>query len=304
MTASVNGGDLFSASLTDVALAINLSSAKEGVTPPSLLRWDDAFDLDGDGVFGDNGVADTNDKLVVGGLDIVIHGDVFSLSGHAEVSIAEDFIAGSADFEINRRVLGVNVGVNYTNAELPRASLLTIALTDFQAAVGGDEFGVSISGGSLAIALLAPKQPKRTTPATAPTDDQTRRWIAVVGTGLTASVNGGDLFSASLTDVDLAINLSSAKEGVTPPSLLRWDDAFDLDGDGIFGDNGIADTNDKLVVGGLDIVIHGDVFSLSGHAEVSIAEDFIAGSADFEISRRTLDVNVGVNYTNAELPRA
>ena len=91
---------------------------------------------------------------------------------------------------------------------------MTIALTDFQAAVGSDEFGVSISGGSLAIALLAPKQPKRTTPATPPTDDQTRRWIAVVGCGLTASVNGGDLFSASLTDVDLAINLSSAKEGV------------------------------------------------------------------------------------------
>ena len=122
-------------------------------------------------------------------------------SGHAEVSIAEDFIAGSADFEINRRMLDVNVGVIYTNAELPRASLLTIALTDFQAAVGSDEFGVSISGGSLAIALLAPKQPKRTTPATPPTDDQTRRWIAVVGSGLTASVNGGDLFSASLTDV-------------------------------------------------------------------------------------------------------
>ena len=285
-------------------MAINLTSAKEGVAPPPLLRWDDAFDLDGDGIFGDNGVADTNDKLVVGGLDIVIHGDVFTLSGHAEVSIAEDFIAGSAGFEISRRTVDVNIGVNYTNAELTRASLLTIALTDFQAAAGGDEFGVSVGGGSLAIALLAPKQPKRTTPATAPTDAETRRWIAVVGSGLTATVNGGDLFSASLSDVALAINLSSAKEGLAPPPLLRWDDAFDLDGDGIFGDNGVADTNDKLVVGGLDIVIHGDVFTLSGHAEVSIAEDFIAGSAGFEISRRTVDVNIGVNYTNAELTRA
>jgi RecA/RadA recombinase len=58
--------------------------------------------------------------------------------------------------------------------------LLSIGLTDLALKIGTDEFGVSITQGSVAIASLAPT-----------TAGDTRRWLAVVADNVTASVNAG-----------------------------------------------------------------------------------------------------------------
>jgi hypothetical protein len=100
------------------------------------------------------------------------------------VSIADGFITGRADFTLSKAP--VQFKANGTTIE--SGVLLSIGLTDLALKIGTDEFGVSITQGSVAIASLAP---------TAAGD--TRRWLAVVADDVTASVNAGSLLSITVS---------------------------------------------------------------------------------------------------------
>jgi hypothetical protein len=168
VTASVNAGSLLS--ITVSALDVVISQQTPAGTPP--LDWSAELSLDNDATFNE-----AADALTIANLAIDPAADTLLVSGdNATVSVADGFITGRADFTLGKAP--VQFKANGTTIE--SGVLLSIGLTDLALKIGTDEFGVSITQGSVAIASLAP---------TAAGD--TRRWLAVVANDVTASVNAG-----------------------------------------------------------------------------------------------------------------
>ena len=180
----------------------------------------------------------------------------------------------AADITLERRVVDVDVNGATAGGELDNAILLSFSLSNFSASTAA--FGLSLTSGSLTIARLAPS-------AVDAAAGDTRAWLGVYGTGLGASFEVSELLSASVSDLTLKINRAAGTTGAESAERLDWTAVFAPD---------VIDLDAATT------------FEVVGHAEVSIAEDLIAGSADFETPHQVLDVNIGTDYTNAELERA
>jgi hypothetical protein len=179
------------------------------------------------------------------------------------VSIADGFITGRADFTLSKAP--VQFKANGTTVE--SGVLLSIGLTDLALKIGTDEFGVSITQGSVAVASLAP---------TAAGD--TRRWLAVVADNVTASVNAGSLLSITVSALDVVI---SQQTPAGTPSL-DWSAELSLDNDAIFNE-----AADALTIANLAIDPAADTLLVSGdNATVSIADGFITGRRISRFRRR------------------
>ena len=186
-------------------------------------------------------------------------------SGTASLDVL-GLVTGSAHFELVTGVADVNVSGG------TGAKLLTLGLTNLDLRVGTSAFGVVITGGSVALASLAPTA-----------GDLTRRWVAFQGSGLGATLALPGV-TASIANLTVEVNRA------TNAPALDWTTALDLDRNGSFGDQLLVDgvavtqTAERLKVAG-DLVDL-DIFGL------------LSGAAGFEVSRDLVDVDLdGVTST-------
>ena len=181
-------------------------------------------------------------------------------------------------------------------ADLIDANLLTFGVSELRFQVGTDDFGVAITSGAVQIASLAPAPPAAGSPP--PPMPDTRKWLAVQASGLGASLNVGSLLTAELENVSLQVNQASPAVP-TPTPVLDWTAAFDIDANGVFGE-----VDDLLIVDGTPIELTTDKLAVAGDlATLSIA-GLVNGSAHFEITKQTVDVNLDDDPLTAELEAA
>ena len=86
---------------------------------------------------------------------------------------------------------------------------MVFTLDSLQLAVGVTGFGLSITGGSIKIASLAPT-----------TGDLARRWTAVQATGVGGTISVGGAFSATVSGLQININSSSLGAGAVSFTTL------------------------------------------------------------------------------------
>ncbi|MGZ4363246.1 MAG: hypothetical protein ACXVFF_13510, partial [Gaiellaceae bacterium] len=177
----------------------------DGAFPARVVDWAHDLDLNRDGTFADS--------LSIGGKAIDYPDELIHAQGDITTLNVADLVSGSAHFDVTRKLIKVNQGGSFD------ASLVTFALSSLHLSVGTSTFGVSITGGSIAIAAITP---------TLSTD--TRRWVAVVGHDLGASLNLGGFVTATLDNVELQVNNFSG--GAT---VLDWTHNLDLNNDTTFG---------------------------------------------------------------------
>ncbi len=99
----------------------------------------------------------------------------------------DNLLSISATFAVGESTVDVSVG----GMTLTGATLFTLALSNFQASVVAGGFGISVSGGDVGIAVLDAPMPATGT-------DDTRYWLAVVGSGLAGTLSLGGVVSASV----------------------------------------------------------------------------------------------------------
>src|SRR6185295_13781542 len=253
--ASLNLGGFVTATLQHVKVEVNSFSG--GGT---VLNWQTSVDLNKDGAAG--GPAD---QLVVNGVPIDLTSDLTKVEGDLTSLNIANVVSGSAHFEVTKRTIHVN------QAPAAEATLITFGLSSLHLSVGTDTFGVSITGGSVAIAAITP---------TSTTD--TRRWLAVVGRDLGASLNLAGFVTATLDNVNLQVNSFSG--GAT---VLDWTHNLDLNNDTTFG----GDPADQLVVNGVPIDLTSDLTKVEGDLTSLNIANVVSGSAHFEVTKRTIHVN-------------
>ena len=187
---TISGGDVTIASLTTaddgwIAIdAIDLDATLTAGTVFSASLEDVAIQVNR----ARTGSADLDWGTVTGaiGLTIDFDGAVTVVSGKLTSLKVAGLLTGSAGFTVTKRP--VTVGGN-------AGTLLVFDLSDLDLHVGTDTFGLKVSGGTVRIGSL---------------QSGANRWVVVDATGVTASLLGGSLISATLTGIDIKVNSGSA----------------------------------------------------------------------------------------------
>jgi hypothetical protein len=125
-------------------------------------------------------------------------------------------VTGSADFALTWVVADIDVdghpATSSAGDRLASATVLTFALTNPALVLGRSDFGVTINAGTLAIAAV-------TAPTPASGADS-RRWIAVNGTGLGVSLDLAGLVTADVQAGTGSIRVNKA-QGVRSDTATR-----------------------------------------------------------------------------------
>src|SRR6185312_4328679 len=230
---------------------------------PTVLDWTSDLDLNGDSTFG----ADPADQLSVAGVAIDLTDDKTVVSGDLTNLNIADLVSGSAHFEVTKQTIHVNQGGSTA------ATLMTFGLSSLNLTVGTAAFGVTINSGSVAIAAITPTDAS-----------DTRRWLAVRGTELVATLNLGGFVTATLQHVEVRVNRFSG--GAT---ALNWLTSLDLNNDGTFG----VDPADRLSVVLVPINLTTDEVFVAGDLTGLDIAGLVSGSAHFEVKKQTIQVNQG-----------
>ena len=225
------------------------------------------------------------DWAAVSGSGLTLASGLLSISGDLTNLTIGGFVHGSAHFAVTRSL----VGVHLTTEDLTDAVLVTLALSNVQVTVG-DPAGVNFvsTGGSLALASL--HAPAATLPAT-----DNRVWLTATGSLSGVSFNGVTGLTLTLTDLGLALNTATGAhdDGAghsTPASALDWTAALDLNGNGTFGEPGVAPVGDQLAPGGTPLDLTIGMVQASGTGTVNVF-DFVTGTVAFVFKQQTVDVD-------------
>ena len=136
----------------------------------------------------------------------------------------ENVLSISATFAVGESTVDVSVG----GATLTGATLFTLGLSNVQASAGTGDFGISASGGDLGIAVLD-------APAPTTGNNDSRYWLAVVGSGLAGTLDLGGGVSAAVADGAVAINVAGGDDpSGNPAAPLNWKSALSENGGGEF----------------------------------------------------------------------
>ena len=250
-------------SATVSAVAVKVNTATPGAP---VLDWTANVNADADSTPGDPFAAVSVEVL---GAPISLVDDSLVVSGELTGLNIADFIFGSADFEITLSTVAVDLPTPQPDIAL--ASLLTIGLTDLDLTIGdltGPHF--SITGGSLALALLKPKTP-------APGD--TRSWLALKGSVTSASFDGVDNLTVEVINLSLEINRASGDVGgANAATPLDWAAALE----------------DDVTAAGVAIDFSGDLLRASGVIRINIF-DLVSGVVGFGFEQQVVDVDVDDN---------
>ncbi|WP_237180142.1 beta strand repeat-containing protein [Rhodoplanes sp. Z2-YC6860] len=283
-TSTGNASD-FGLSGTLTISSLDYNSAAAGF---ERLDWAKAFDLDGDGnadVLDPGALLPTPADLSIGfasSLQYVLSGSITNLV----VTAGPVTIGGNAEFALSRSTVDVDTDGNGT-ADLIGATLDELALSVASGTT------VTVSGvatltlsGNLALA--------RVTAA----GQTTARYTALKMGDVTVSASTGNAsdFGLSGTLTISSLDYNSAAAGF---ERLDWAKAFDLDGDGnpdVLDPGALLPTPADLSIGfasSLQYVLSGSITNLV----VTAGPVTISGSAEFALSRSTVDVDTDGNGT-------
>src|SRR5205814_2111742 len=154
ISGEIHVGTVLTAALSAVKIQVNRASG--------------AYDADGAGTASAPVNATALDWSTVPGANLTLSGSKLSVSGHVDSLDVAGLVSGSAGFSVSKTLVDVMVD----STLLHDASLLTVTLDQLALKVGTDTVGVTLAGGSIAVAVLA--APAATAPAT-----DTRSWLAI-----------------------------------------------------------------------------------------------------------------------------
>ena len=256
------------------------------------LDWTSAFDFDGDGnadVLNPGQDLPTPADLAIdfnAGLELRVSGSVTGNSGNSDIFLtaAPVTLAGIAEFSLTRQTVDVDVnGSVSTGAQLDSVALsVTGAILDVS---GVAELTVS---GELALARVTL------------TDARVFTALKMGDVVVSASGNLGNFgLGGTLTIGGLDYNSASTGD------RLDWANAFDFDDDGeadVLNPGQDLPTPADLAIdfdSGLELRLTG---SVSGAAILTAGPVTIGGTAEFTLTRQTLDVNAnGSDLLGAQL---
>src|SRR6185437_15248223 len=274
------------------------------------LDWTQSLNLNGNTTFGEPVASDSDrgDQLDVGGTLINFTGALVEVSGTARINVF-DLVTGEITLSYRQQTVNVDadgdsvfdpsVGLPGTPTrgppDLDGATLTTLGLSIDDVMIGTPALGISINGGTLAVAVITPSA------AYAAAGDS-RSWLALTAADLSGGVHAGALFDLVLSDVFVQVNRASgthhdATLGDYAAAVLDWTTAVDLNGD----DNG-----DSIEAGDIPIDLTNDRFAVGGR----ITELHVGGflnSTDpigFSFSHQHVDVRLDVSVpvlSNADL---
>ena len=181
------------ATVTQGKVLVNRASGLKNGVAPTAVNWVKP-DLTTNGLIDFNADAGytpsaalvdpgkTLDPAVL--MPITLRGQKLAIGGRLENLDIFQLITGNADFALETRLVDVDLDGNAatTNDRLDDASLLTFGLSNLDLDVGFGGVGLSITGGSIGIAVLKAKP-------TAVPNEETRSWSAVTATGLALELN-------------------------------------------------------------------------------------------------------------------
>ena len=234
---SIAVGSAFSAQLSSVEVLVNRSSTG------TALNW--------------SGVAEVSTAIKA------LTTEVLSVSGSVDSLDIAGVVSGSAHFAVTKTLVDVDLPADQ-GPDLVDASLLTVSLSELQLSVGTADVGLQITGGSIDVAVLAPKPD-----AVA----DTRGWLAISATNLSGTVGLGPVLTATLTGVDVVVNRATGLHGAVAASVLDWSTV-----------PGVTAAVAALA---------GELVSVTGTLEsLSIADGFVTGAAHFEVSQESVPVTL------------
>ena len=289
---SLNLGTGISATVTSVSVMLNLAG---GTGPSNIaatpLDWTNDLDLQQNGQYGKPADQVNPGAGLSPSVDLTITytGQELAVSGSLTSLNIFNIITGSANFALSQST--VNVAFNGTGpADLTGATLIQIGLSGLNATAGTGGFGVAVTGGDLGIAVLEPSDP----------GVDGRHWVAVYGTGLSASLNLGSSISATLASVSVQINQAGGTgPDHAPATALNWAADLELSGATTFG--GTVNPGSLLpkppAQPDLTIAFTGPQLAVSGSLTNLNIFNVITGSADFAISQTTVNASLGGNTT-------
>ena len=152
-TLSLEG--LMTATVSNLGLEINRASGPATPAPPAL-NWTTAT---GTGTAATGAFAALS--VVVAGQPITLTENRLAITGRLTITDLLGLLAGEASFEIVKDV----VDVQSAAVTLDDATLLTIGLKDLALTAGVAGFGISITGGQIRVATLAPAPAAPSQPA-------------------------------------------------------------------------------------------------------------------------------------------
>ncbi len=200
-------------------------------------------------------------------------------------------LSASASFSLTELTVGVSLDNGVT---LSGASLLTIGLSGIQLAAGASGFGISLTSGDLAIALLEPP--------VAATGTDSRYWLALAASNLAGTLSLGPDVSASVSGGTVTINQAGgADPNSTRAAPIDWTSSLDLNGDGQYGTP--ADQLNVVVNlaggGSVSLPINETAGGLlvAGTLTGLTIDGFINASASFAISEQSVGASLGNGVT-------
>jgi hypothetical protein len=131
-----------------------------------------------------------------------VSGDQLDVAGTLESLDIAGFLTGSATFHVSKHTVHVTLPGDSTASD---AALTSIELSAIDLHIGTSSVGASIGGDGLTVTMLAP---------TALSD--TRSWLAVTSTNLSASIFVTSLLTATVDQVNVVVNRGT---GAAP---LNW----------------------------------------------------------------------------------
>ena len=203
-------------------------------------------------------------------------GAVRTASGTATINIF-NYLSGGVSFDLEQRTVDLDTDA-VAGTDLTGATLTTLSLTVTSPIfIGADGVGFTVAGGSVSVAAIEPAS-----------DLDTRSWVAFSGSLTGVSFGGVPGLTLTLSTASVSFNRG------TSAGALDWVADLDLDQDGTYSENGdpVGETSDDLLtLEGVEIEFTDAFQAVSGTAVVDIF-GFIAGSAAFDYSSRSVDVDL------------
>ena len=213
-----------------------------------------------------------------GGVDMKV--DTLSVSGTVNLTIAGGVISiQGATFALSRQSVALDLNGNGVldsgtgSTDVASASLLTFALTVPTFTIGSATVGFTMSGATLALAVIGASDG--------------RTWTAIEGVARKRHVQRPAVrLLPPATSLNFTYNTATNANGTTAATALDWTKALDLNADGHFGQAG-----DQLSVGSNPINMTGAILSASGVATINLG-GFVTGSVGFSFTQQTVDVDL------------
>ena len=205
-----------------------------------------------------------------------------------------DFIAGSANFAVTRQAVDVDLDGDGDAAtgvadQLNNAGLMTIALDQLTVSIGGAGTGLTVTSGTLGIAIL-------NAPVAA---GDTRSWTAITGKDIGINLTFPGI-EADIEDGTVLVNRASGLKNGVAPTAVNWV-MSDLTTNGLIDFNAdlgytpsatLVDPGKTLIPAvPMPIKMRGQKLAIGGRLTGLDIFGILTGDADFALETKLVDVD-------------